>query len=128
MKHFVRQITVCILLLTLIFSFVSTLSFYHCRKINELQTTCAHLPTSLENDAATLDRIAELEDQLKKAGTSLAFFTHYEQLNTAYLAAASLRTAAESGDAGQYGRALCELKEALGTLLRNERPSFEAVI
>jgi 2-methylisocitrate lyase-like PEP mutase family enzyme len=128
MKHFVIQLTVCSSLLLLIFCAVALLSNYQYQRIHEIRTMCEELPATLENEKETLKQTMLLEEKLKKAGTSLAFFTHYEQLNAAYLAADTLRASIENGSGAQYGRALCELREALGTLERNERLSLEIVI
>ena len=73
-------------------------------------------------------KASELEEKLTKAGTSLAFFVNYEQLNTAYLAAATLKSAAEQKDEREYARAAVALKEAIGTLLRAEGLSLEGLI
>ena len=128
MKHFVFQLTCCLVLLALIFSSTVLLSLHHQKEIKALQDLCGELPETLQDGDLTLQKALSLEQKLKKAGTSLAFFTHYEQLNAAYLAASSLCAAIRCNSAGQYSLALCRLKEALGTLSRNESFSLEVLI
>lgn len=128
MSYFQKQLFCCILSLLLILSSCTLLSFHYKKELGDLQALCRALPRDLSDKERVYREVVFLEDNLKKAGTSLAFFTHYEQLNAAYLAADTLRASIENGSGAQYGRALCELREALGTLERNERLSLEIVI
>jgi hypothetical protein len=129
MKRSVFHIAVELLLLLTIFVAAFALSFYHGRTIESLKALSESFPTELpKEDGQLLEQVTEFEKQLKKAGTSLAFFTHYEQLNEAYLSCSLLRCAVETRSKEQYSRALVELKEALGTLLRNDSLSVEAII
>ena len=128
MSHFQKQILSCLLVFVLLYSSCALLSYHHTRSLREILSLCDRLPSSLHGQEDALLKASELEEKLKKAGTSLAFFVNYEQLNTAYLAAATLKSAAEQKDEREYARAAVALKEAIGTLLRAEGLSLEGLI
>ena len=94
----------------------------------ELTDLCRALPEDLSDRSKVLQGTKVLEQKLKKAGASLAFFMDYEDINEAYLCAASLRYAAQKGDELEYHRTRIALLEALDTLLRFETLSLETII
>ncbi|MBQ8236138.1 MAG: hypothetical protein IJZ37_05600 [Clostridia bacterium] len=129
MTHFQKQFTFSILSFLLIFALCGFLSVFHQNKINALLDLCGNLPPTLgKNPAELSESVRIIEVKLKKAGTSLAFFMHYEHLNEAFFAAAALRTSVETGDELTYPQAVVRLREALETLLRLEKPSLELFI
>ena len=128
MKRSISYVAFSLALILLIFSCTLTISLYQNQKVRELKVLCDELPEELSDNREIFTKISVIEEKLKKAGTSLAFFTHYEQLNEANLACAQLRSAAEGRSADRYALALVELKEALGTLSRNDSFSLEVII
>lgn len=129
MNHFQKQFTFSILSFLLIFTFCAILSDYHQSQIDDLLDLCNNLPPTLDEHSEKIpETVKIIEAKLKKAGTSLAFFMHYEHLNEAFLAAASLRSCVEAHDGRAYHQSVVELREALQTMLRLEKPSLELFI
>ncbi len=128
MSYFQKQLFCCILSLLLILSSCTLLSFHYKKELGDLQALCRALPRDLSDKERVYREVVFLEDNLKKAGTSLAFFINYDQLNSAYLAAATLKRAVLQGDEREYARAAVCLDEAIGTLLRFEAFSLKTLI
>ena len=129
MNHFQKQLIFSILSFLLIFTLCGFLSIFYQKKIDDLLALCNDLPPTLSENRDQLSQsVNTIELHLKKAGTSLAFFIDYKYLNDAFLAAATLRSAVACNDERTYCQAVVKLREALETLLRLEKPSFELFI
>ena len=128
MIFFKRQLISCILALLFIFSSCTLLSRYHRNVLHDLIALCRDLPVLAESEDSAVKKAEDLEKKLKKAGTSLAFFVNYSDLNEAYLCAANLKYAAQQGNDLEYDRARIALSEALDTLLRAETLSIKTLI
>ena len=66
-----------------------------------------------------------LEAQTKKAGETLAFFINYEYISRTSAAAAALSSAVSARSVGQYSVAQSDLYEALDSMERLEKLTFE---
>ena len=126
MKKLIVEVAAFTLGLLLLLGLCFTLSNYAERELAVVRTMLEKLPESLTDDRTAAEAIARrVEEQLKKAEVSLAFFIPYDDLNRAQIAAAAFSSALCGDERSEIERSLRALCESLESLRRINELSFE---
>ncbi len=133
MKKLIFDLVMCCCLIISVFLLSFCCSFHAQNAVRSLREQILLFPSEeafdellKSGDISELqEQASKIEAQLKKAGTSLAFFINYNSLSQAYTASASFTAAVTSKEAADYGIAKRTLLEALDNIERPEKLTWE---